>query len=205
MGIYEKHVLPRLIHYGCGQKPMTKQRRKVVPLAEGRVLEIGIGSGLNLPVYDSEKVERIWGIDPSAELLAMAEETADAAEFDVELINAPAESIPLDSDSADTVLVTYALCTIPELFSAMDEIRRVLKRDGTLIFCEHGEAPDASVRRWQDFVNPLWVRITGGCNLNRPIPSLLEQGGFSIQTLETMYLPGWKPGTFNYWGTATQA
>jgi ubiquinone/menaquinone biosynthesis C-methylase UbiE len=205
MGFYDRHLLPRFIDIACGIKPVIRQRQKVVPLAQGRVLEIGIGSGLNLPFYSEQKVERVWGLDPSPEMWALAEKKADGVAFDVDFVEAPAEAIPLESDCADTVLVTYTLCTIPEIMPALNEIRRVLKRDGKLIFCEHGEAPDEGVRRWQNRMNPLWKKLAGGCNLNRPVPSLLQQGGCAIQTMDTMYLPGWRPGTFNYWGTAIHA
>jgi len=202
MGIYEKHLLPKVVHFVCGQKPTARQREKVVPLATGRVLEIGIGSGLNIPFYDPQKVEHLWGLDPSAEMWSIAQKNAIDHHIDAEFIQSGAESIPLDSNSADTVMMTYTLCTIPHAHSALDEIRRVLKPGGKLIFCEHGQAPDKNVQRWQNRMNPLWNIIGGGCNLNRPISELLEQSGFISHDLQTMYLPGWKPATFNYWGTA---
>lgn len=205
MGLYSKYVLPSLVHMACSAKPSMRQREKVVPLAEGRVLEIGIGSGLNLPYYDASKVTRLWGLDPSPELTKRARVAAGSVDFDVEFIDLPGDQIPLDRGSVDTVLVTYTLCTIPETESALVEMSRVLKVGGRLIFCEHGQAPDASVRRWQDRLNPIWRRLGGGCNLNRPIPALIEGGGFRIRDLETMYIPGWRPGSFNYWGTATPA
>ena len=203
MGIYRKYVLPRATHYLCGLKPAMKQREKVVPLATGRVLEIGIGSGLNLPYFSPGKVQHLWGLEPSTEMRALADKNWRPVDFDVEFIEASAGAIPLDDDSADSVLITYTLCTIPDVLPALEEIRRVLKRDGQLIFCEHGAAPDARVRRWQNRLNPVWKRIGGGCNLNRPVPALLEQGGFRIRNMETMYIPGWKPACFNYWGSAS--
>jgi ubiquinone/menaquinone biosynthesis C-methylase UbiE len=202
MSIYEKYLLPRLVNFTCGLKPMMKQREKVVPLAEGRVLEIGIGSGLNMPYYSTSKVKRLWGLDPSQETWALAQDKGKKLNFDVEFIEASAEEIPLDRGSADTVLVTYTICTIPDAIAALKEARRVLKPGGNLLFCEHGLAPDESVRRWQDRLNPLWTRIGGGCNLNRPIPELIKQAGFSIRRMDTMYIPGWKPASFNYWGVA---
>ncbi len=203
MGIYEKYLLPKVIHFVCGQKPMARQREKVVPLAEGRVLEIGIGSGLNIPFYDANKVQHLWGLDPSAEMWAIAQKSALRHHLDAEFIQSGAEAIPLDDNSADTVMMTYTLCTIPDAHAALDEIRRVLKPGGKLIFCEHGRAPDKSVQRWQDRVNPLWGKIGGGCHLNRPIPGLLEQSGLKSMDMQTMYLPGWRPASFNYWGTAS--
>jgi ubiquinone/menaquinone biosynthesis C-methylase UbiE len=187
----------------CSAKPTMRQREKVVPLAEGRVLEIGIGSGLNLPYYDAAKVTRLWGLEPSPELTKRAQRAARPVGFEVEFIGLPADEIPLEAGSVDTVLVTYTLCTIAETRPALQEMARVLKPRGQLIFCEHGVAPDASVRRWQERLNPIWRRLGGGCNLNRPIPKLIEGGGFRIRDLDTMYIPGWRPGSFNYWGTAT--
>ena len=202
MGLYNRYILPRVVHFTCGRKPNMRQRTKVVPRARGRVLEVGIGSGLNLPFYDPTTVTRVWGLDPSPEMTRMAEPQARALGFEVEFIGAPAEAIPLEDHSVDTVLVTYTLCTIPDVMPALREMARVLRPSGELIFCEHGLAPDASVRRWQHRLNPIWKRVGGGCNLDRPIPALIEAGGFAIRDLETMYLPGWRPASFNYWGAA---
>ncbi len=202
MGFYDKYLLPKLVHFTCGQNPAMRQREKVVPLAQGRVLEIGIGSGLNIPFYDAQKVGHLWGLDPSAEMWAIAQKNALEHHLDAEFIQSGAESIPLDDNSADTVLMTFTMCTIPDIHAALAEVRRVLKPSGMLIFCEHGEAPDAGVQRWQKRLNPVWRKFSGGCNLNRPIPALLQQAGFSSSDMQSMYLPGWKPATFNYWGTA---
>ncbi len=203
MGLYRRYLLPRIVHLTCSAKPNMRQRGKLVPLAKGRVLEVGIGSGLNLPFYDARRVTGLWGLDPSRELTAMASEAAEAAPFEVELVLAGAEEIPLDSNSFDTVLLTYTLCTIPDAEPALREMARVLKPDGALLFCEHGAAPDADVRRWQDRLDPVWRRLGGGCHLNRDIPGLIRHGGFEITGMETMYLPGWRPASFNYWGRAT--
>ena len=202
MRFYHKYFLPRALHFLCSARPIRKQREKVVSQAAGRVVEIGIGSGLNLPFYNPCKVRHVWGIDPSQELWNMAAKTLTRAGFSVEFIKGGAEAIPLDDRCADSVLVTFTLCTVSDVVQALAEIRRVLKPDGQLIFCEHGAAPDADVRRWQDRLNPIWKRISGGCNLNLPIPSLLQQAGFKIRAMDTMYLPGWKFATFNYRGTA---
>jgi ubiquinone/menaquinone biosynthesis C-methylase UbiE len=179
-----------------------RQRAKVVPLAEGRVLEIGAGSGLNLPFYDARKVSRMWALDPSIEMWKMAGIAARRLAFPVEFMPAPAATIPLDDGSVDTVVTTYSLCTIPDVRVALAEMRRVLRSGGLLLFCEHGMAPDAGVRKWQDRMNGLWMVLGGGCHLNRDIPSMLRAGGFEIHTMDTMYLPGWKPAAFNYWGVA---
>lgn len=202
MGLYDKYLLPRLVHLTCGQKPNMRQRQKVVPLASGKVLEIGIGSGLNIPLYDAAKVDHLWGLDPSAEMWAIAQKNARDNHIDAEFIQSGAESIPLDDNCVDSVLVTYTLCTIPDAQKALSEIKRVLKPSGRLIFCEHGKAPDIAVERWQNRLNPVLKRLAGGCHLNRAIPQLLEQSGFKSSDMNTMYLPGWKPASFNYWGTA---
>jgi len=202
MGFYAKYVLPRAVRFLCSAKPFRRQREKVVPLAEGRVLEVGIGFGLNLPFYAAGQVQHLWGLDPSKESWALAQPAVAQAEFDVEFIAATAEEIPLDDGSADTVLVTYTLCSIPGILPALGEMRRVLKQGGQLIFCEHGKAPDAAVKKWQNFINPLWKKLGGGCNLNRDIPLIIEDNGFKINEMDTMYIHNWKPGSFNYWGKA---
>ena len=202
MNLYDRFVLPHVVHFTCSRNPNMRQRAKVVPRAHGRVLEVGIGSGLNLPYYDAEKVSKVWGLDPAPELTRIAERAARSLPFEVEFIGLPGDEIPLADDSVDTVVVTYTLCTIPDTAAALRQIGRVLRPGGELIFCEHGAAPDASVRLWQDRVNPIWKRIGGGCNLNRPIPALIESAGFRIQDLDTMYIPGWRPASFNFWGSA---
>ena len=202
MGFYAKHVLPRLIHLACGTKPIRRQREKVVPLAEGEVLEIGMGSGLNLPYYDPGKVTRVWGLEPDSQIRKMAIAAAAASSLDVRFLEEVAEELPLEDESVDSVLVTYTLCSILEPEKALRSMARVLRPGGRLIFCEHGLAPDPSVRRWQRRLEPAWKRLAGGCHLTRPIPQLIERGGFFVENLETMYLPGFRAATFNYWGTA---
>ena len=206
MGFYDKHILPRFINCACGTKPIMKQREKVVPQASGTVLEIGIGTGLNLPYYDSARVERLIGLDPSEESWKLAGERAAHLDFDVEFIGLHGEQIPLDDDSVDTVMVTFSLCTIPDPVSALQGMARVLRPGGSLVFCEHGCAPDPSVRKWQDRLDPLWGKIAGGCHLNRNIPELLGTGGFHVTELNTAYLPGTpRFAGYNFWGTALQA
>lgn len=182
-----------------------QQRAEVVPYATGRVLELGFGSGLNLPYYDPDEVEHVWALDPSPEMWALARERVDAAPFPVDYLQAPAEAIPLNDDSADTVLVTFSLCTIPDVARAMNEVRRVLKQGGRLLFCEHGAAPDEHVLRWQGRLNPLWSTLAGGCQLNRPIPDLLRQSHFEMTDLSADYIPGWKIDSFIYRGAAVPA
>ncbi len=200
--LYDRFVLPHVIHAACGSRPAARQRAKIVPLAGGRVLEVGFGSGLNLPFYDPERVSHLWALDPSLDMHAKARAVDLPRPVDVEMIAAPAEDIPLDNRCADAVVVTYSLCTIDDVAQAMSEIRRVLKRNGDLLFCEHGSAPDRGVRRWQRWANPVWKRLGGGCHLDRPIDAMIADGGFRFRDLETLYLPGWKPATFNYFGRA---
>ena len=203
MSLYEKYVLPKFLNCACGSKPVARQREKVVPLAEGKVLEIGIGSGLNLPFYDKTKVDEIWGLDPSEELSEMARAVAIQEGMDVNFISSGAEEIPLPDDHFDSVLITYTMCTIPEVMRANTEIRRVLKNQGKMIFCEHGAAPDDNIRKWQKRINPFWGKIAGGCNIDRNIPSLIQDSGFDIIEIEEMYLPNTpKIAGYNFWGYA---
>ncbi len=188
MGLYDKYILPRIIDCACGQEMMKEQRQLVTPLASGRVLEVGIGSGHNLPFYDPAKVERVIGIDPGEELLALARQRSRDLPFPVDLVPQGCESIPLGNESMDTVLVTFSLCTIPGVEQALKQMRRVLKPGGRLIFCEHGRSPDIGVQRWQNRLNPLWKRCMGGCNLNRDMPALIRDSGFALDRLETEYL-----------------
>ncbi|HSG58527.1 MAG TPA: class I SAM-dependent methyltransferase [Woeseiaceae bacterium] len=202
MSFYEDRILPHLVDFACSTKPTRKQREKVVPLAEGDVLEIGFGSGRNLPFYDPAKVRKIWGLEPSEGMRRKAAPLVRESSLDVEFIDLPGEEIPLETDSVDTVLVTYTLCTIPDAVVALEGMRRVLKPGGRLLYCEHGIAPDADVRRWQDRLNGTWRRFSGGCNINRDIPDLIERGGFEITNDERMYIPGIRVLTYNYWGSA---
>lgn len=199
---YERHVLPWLVDLACSVRPVRRQRQKVVPLAQGRVLEIGIGTGLNLEHYDKAKVERIVGLDPGLEMHPQARRRSRLAAIDVELVGLSAERIPFDDGSFDTVLVTYSLCTIGDPASALREMRRVLGPGGRLVFCEHGRAPDPSVRRWQERLTPLWSKLAGGCHLDRDIGGLLQEAGFRSDDMRQMYLPGPRALTCNYWGTA---
>jgi ubiquinone/menaquinone biosynthesis C-methylase UbiE len=196
MGFYDKYILPHFLNCACGSKPVKYQREKVVPMAEGLVLEVGIGSGLNIPFYDAAKVDRILGLDPSEELNRMALKVAEQKGIPVDFILGGAEDMPLPDNHVDTVLVTFTMCTIPEVAAANKEMLRVLKPGGKMIFCEHGLAPDVKVSKWQSRLDPVWGKIAGGCHLNRDIPRL-------IKTMEQMYLPSTpKFAGYNYWGTA---
>jgi len=205
MNMYEQYCLPHLIHFDCGLHVIQQQREKIVPLAKGRVLEVGMGSGLNIPFYDPKNIELVWGLEPSEGMRKKAQTNLEHAPFEVRWLDLPGEEIPLRDESVDTVLLTYTLCSIPDWQKALRHMRRVLKPGGQLLFCEHGAAPDANVRRWQDRLTPLWRKIAGGCHLNRAIPHYLEEGGFAIQSMEAQYLEGPKFAAFNYWGTATPA
>ncbi len=175
-----------------------------MPLAKGNILEVGIGSGLNIPFYKAEGTNKIWGIDPSEELIAMAKKQVKDETPDIEFIISKAEEIVFDDAFFDTILMTYTMCTITNLSEAFTEIKRVIKPTGKLLFCEHGMAPDENVVKWQNRINTFWPKISGGCNINKEIPRIIESSGFSISNLENMYIPK-TPRVlgYNYWGMAT--
>ena len=203
MGLYQRFILPRLINCACGLSAVEAQRAQIIPGARGRVLEIGFGSGLNLPFYRADAVVEVVGLEPSAEMLGLARRAASDAPFPVELLSGAAEDIPFEGASFDTVVTTYTLCSVEDPLRALSEMRRVLKSNGQLLFAEHGKAPEASVRAWQNRLNPLWRRIAGGCQLNRDVPQLLEQSGFCVDALDAAYIDGPRPLTFNYRGVAS--
>ena len=189
MGFYQNVVLPRLCDLSMRNKRLRPYRVRVIGAAEGRVLEIGAGSGLNLQLYRSGARE-VLALEPDQRLLRMAERNAKNAPRPVTFLEASAEDIPLDDGSVDTVVTTWTLCTIPDAVDALREARRVLKTAGRLLFVEHGLAPQPNVQKWQNRLTPVWTKISGGCHLNRPIAQLIETAGFAIETLETGYLPG---------------
>jgi len=201
VGLYNRWVLPRLINFAMTRDEATRLRAAHVPAARGVVLEVGIGSALNLPFYTGA-VTRLYGVDPSAQLLTMARENVASAPFPVHLLNCDAEHIPLADGSVDTVVVTWSLCSIANVLEALGEMRRVLKPGGSFIFIEHGLSPDAGVRKWQNRVTPLWRVFAGGCHLNRKIDDLVRAAGFSIEHLRTGYVPGPRALTFMYEGRA---
>ncbi len=206
MGLYERYILPHIINMSCGTKAVQKQREKLVPLAEGRVLEVGIGSGLNIPFYDSKRVDFVWGLEPSEGMRKKAQKNLNQSDIEVKWLDLPGEEIPLDNNSADTILLTYTLCTISDWHSALRQMCRVIKPGGKLLFCEHGAAPNISVLKWQNRINPIWKIIGGGCNLNRQIPEYIREGGFCIETMKTLYLPKTpRVAGFNYVGVAKKA
>lgn len=202
MSFYEEHILPHVIQLAMRNRQLAPYRRRTIAAAEGRVLEVGIGSGLNLSLYGA-RVREVLGLEPSSRLLAVARRASSRSSMPLTFIEGSAEAIPLERASVDTVVTTWTLCTIPAAVPALIEMRRVLKPGGSLLFVEHGLAPDESVRRWQDRLTPLWKRLGGGCHLNRPIRSLIEEAGFTVTRLEAGYLPkGPKPMTFMYEGGA---
>ena len=204
MGFYEDRILPHLVHLSMRRETFSAYRRRLVPVAQGRVLEVGVGSGLNLPFY-TEAATQVVGLDPSPRLLAMARHTHPTGAASTELIEGSAEALPLENKSIDTVVTTWTLCSIPDVVAALREMRRVLRPSGALLFVEHGRSPDERVRRWQDRLTPVWKRLGGGCHLNRPIRELLEDSGFHIERVETGYMKGPKPMTFIYEGKARPA
>jgi ubiquinone/menaquinone biosynthesis C-methylase UbiE len=204
MSCYAKYVLPRIIDLAMRNKEIARLRKAWIPQACGNVLEVGIGSGLNLAFYSSQ-VQRVYGVDPSVELQRIARKRMVTESLNIDfLLQSAEEELPLLNASIDTAVVTWTLCSIGSPAKALSEVRRVLKPDGRLIFLEHGRAPDAGVVVWQDRLTPVWKRIGGGCHLNRPIDEIITQAGFHIPELKTCYLPGPRPLTYMYQGIATQ-
>jgi ubiquinone/menaquinone biosynthesis C-methylase UbiE len=201
MSLYREHVLPWLIDLSMRQSRLAPYRSRVVSAASGRVLEIGIGSGLNLPFYGNS-VRQIIGIEPSAKLLHMARAASQRTSMPLSLIEGSAEAIPIDDRSIDTVVTTWTMCSIPVLEGALQEIRRVLKPGGRLLFVEHGRAPEPRVRWFQDHLTPVWKRFAGGCHLNRAIEDMVGRAGFRIEHLDKGYMRGPKAMTFMYEGSA---
>lgn len=201
MGLYERWLLPRLIDLAMRNKEVMRYRRKLVPAARGDVLEIGAGSGLNLPIYGPQ-VRRLHALDPSGSLLRMARRKVSGHGFPVELLQGSAEQLPLADGAVDTVVSTWTLCSIADVAKALRELRRVLRPGGSLLFVEHGRAPDAGVARWQDRIEPVWKPLAGGCHLTRRIDRLIADAGFEIVELENEYLKGPRPITYTYCGQA---
>jgi ubiquinone/menaquinone biosynthesis C-methylase UbiE len=200
MGLYSKYLLPRIIDLAMRNEDTRRLRAEWIPRASGRVLEIGIGSALNLPFY-SNQVREVLGVDPSRELERLARKRVGQSSFPVQFLPAPADrALPLQDESFDTVVVTWSLCSIPSPSRALEEMRRVLKRDGQLIFIEHGLAPDARVSAWQHRLTPWWKHLSGGCHLNRKIDDLVRAAGFEIRDLKTLYLRGPRPMVYTYQG-----
>ena len=201
MGFYSDIILPRLCDLAMRNKQLVPFRERVIGAAEGRVLEVGVGSGINLPFY-RPPVREVLALEPAPRLVTMARSASHVTSMPVSFLEASAEAIPLDKHSVDTIVTTWTLCSIPQAATALADMRRVLRPGGKLLFVEHGLAPDEAVRRWQDRLTPAWRYISGGCHLNRPIRSLIEGAGFRIDRIETGYMPGPKLMTFMYEGSA---
>jgi ubiquinone/menaquinone biosynthesis C-methylase UbiE len=200
--LYRDFVVPALVDWSMRSKRLTPFRSRVVSAAEGRVLEMGIGSGLNLPFYTAQ-ARQIFGLDPSPPLLARARNRVLTTQPLVQFLAGSAEQIPLDACSVDTVVMTWVGCSIADISRGLDEIRRVLRPGGHLLFVEHGRAPQQKIARWQDRLDPLWVRVAGGWHINRSPDVLIRQAGLRMKRLETGYIPGPKITTFLYEGLAT--
>jgi ubiquinone/menaquinone biosynthesis C-methylase UbiE len=204
--LYDRFVLPRLLKCACSAPPIMKQRQKVVPGARGRVLELGIGMGLNLPFYDVEQVESVTGVDPAAELRTLAEAAPRDPRLVVRVEDGTAEALPFDAASFDCVVCTFTLCSVRDPTLALAEARRVLKPGGRFLYCEHGLSPEPEVAKWQRRIEPIWKRISGGCHLTRAVTTAIEAAGFNVARHDSMYLPraprvaGW-----NEWGEAVRA
>jgi ubiquinone/menaquinone biosynthesis C-methylase UbiE len=203
---YDRHLMPRLIGCFCSTKPIMKQRAKVVPLATGKVLELGIGGGLNLGFYNPSAVESVSGVDPSEAMRARASNAERPTGLAVEVRDGTAEALPFEDASFDSVVCTYTLCSVQNPAAALSEAMRVLKRGGRFLFCEHGLAPDPGVAKWQRRVEPVWKAMAGGCHLTRPVAASLEKAGFRLDGVDSMYLPGTpRIAGWNEWGQARPA
>ncbi len=203
MPFYRDHIYPRLVSILGDPKPIREVRQRIVPLAQGKVLEIGVGPGVNFVHYDPARVSKVYALEPNPGMIRLAERQRRRTELDVEFLHLPGERIPLEEGSVDTVVSTFTLCTIPGVVEAIQGMGRVLKPGGKFIFFEHGLSPDPQVRRWQEWSEPIPHCVFQGCHLTRDIPSLITQGGFQIEQMDTAYLaPFPKSWTHCWWGTA---
>ena len=202
MGLYERFIMPKLLASAMRQKDLVPFRSRIGNAASGAVLELGIGPALNLPFYGPD-VTSVVGIEPSDAFLAMAEGAVRGHAFECRLLKASGDALPVESGSIDTVVTTWTLCTVPCASAVLAEVRRVLRPGGKLLFAEHGRSPDPKVSRWQDRLNPVWLHLAGGCNINRPMPELIEQAGFAVSDLTTGYVGAPKVATFMFSGVGT--
>ena len=208
MGLWDKIVVEPLISCACKSKPILKQREKVVPLADGRVLEIGCGAGTNFDYYDFSKVSHVHAIEPAGGMLKRARKKASAMGLTSDQVSfdeAGAEAMPIEDNSIDTAVITFVLCTIPDWEAALIETRRVLKPGGKIVFTEHGLAPDENVVKWQRRIEPVWKVIAGGCHVTRDVEKMFRDTGYALDHPQTMYVPGPKFAGFMTWGTARAA
>lgn len=202
---YDETVVPRIIQCACASPAIAAIREKVVPLARGDVFEIGCGGGLNQPFYDPGQISSYAGLDPSGKGLDYARAEASRKGWAADIRQGIGESIPFDDASFDTVVCTYTLCSVQDQRQTLAELRRILRPGGNLLFAEHGRAPDRSVEKWQNRIEPIWKRIAGGCHLTRPVTGAIVDAGFSTGKNESRYTPkmprwaGWME-----WGVATK-
>lgn len=202
---YQRRILPKLLTCACSSPPVMKQRAKIVPLAAGKVLELGVGMGLNLSYYDGDKVESVTGVDPAPELRALAMAAPRDPRFELSVRDGTAEALPFEDASFDCVVCTFTLCSVQTPPKALAEARRVLKPGGRFLYCEHGLAPDAGVARWQRRIEPVWKAIAGGCHLTRPITTAVEAAGFKVGRRDSMYIPGTpRFAGWSEWGEAAR-
>jgi ubiquinone/menaquinone biosynthesis C-methylase UbiE len=190
LSFYENNILPHILNCACSSSAIMETRQKVVPLAFGNVLEVGMGSALNMGLYNPDKVTKVWGLEPSLGMRKTANKNLSKSQVTVVWLSLPGEKIPLEDNSVDSIVLTYTLCTIPDWSAAMKQMNRVLKPGGKILFCEHGQAPDESIRRWQNRLNGLWSKVFGGCNLNRNVIQNIQISGFSIDWSESNYTKG---------------
>jgi ubiquinone/menaquinone biosynthesis C-methylase UbiE len=202
LSLYNRYVLPRLINAAMRTEELTSFRERIIPVARGVVLEVGVGSGLNLPFYTTQ-VDEVRAVDPSHELVAMARLKTAALPFGVTFYEQPSHPLPFADSSMDTAVMTWSLCSIPDPAAALRELRRVLKPGAELLFVEHGLSPDRGVQTWQNRLTPAWRRLAGGCHLNRDVTELIRAAGFTITDLKTGYTAGPKFATYMYEGRAT--
>ena len=205
MSLYETYFLPKLLDFCCGMEGFQNKRSQIVPMAHGRILEIGIGSGLNFDHYNFDRVEEIIGVDPAVSSVAMARSRSSKYNSKISFIESSAESIDLESSSFDCVVIGYSLCTIPDPLKALAEARRLMKPEGSLLFMEHGLAPEQNIQKWQHRLTPSWKKVAGGCNLNRNIEDLIKESGFQFKSLNKKYIKGPKIVAFQYYGEAIKS
>lgn len=200
---WDKHAVPRLIGYCCSQKPIMRERARIVPQASGDVLELGCGGGINLGLYDRSRVNSLAGIDPSPELMDRARASARDKGFTVDFRAGYGENMPFADASFDTVLTTFTLCSVTDPVAVAQEMRRVLRPGGRILFLEHGRAPDASAQKWQNRIEPVWKHLAGGCHLTRPVIGLFKDQGFAVSATGQEYMPK-TPRAFGWveWGEA---
>lgn len=203
MALYRDHIYPHLVSLLGDPKPIQEIRRRMIPLAQGNVLEVGVGPGVNFVHYDPAKVTKLYALEPNPGMIRMAEQQRKRTELNIEFVDLPGERLPLEDNTVDTVVSTFTLCTIPGVSQAIQGIRRILKPEGRFIFFEHGLSPDANVSRWQRRTEPLFQWAFEGCHVTRDVPTLIKDGGFKIEQIDTAYLaPFPKSGAYCFWGIA---